>query len=140
MVAPFIKIIDRSIFENASGKRHLYDSLRDGFKEFITHPWKVFQRKGIRYIFGVYFPTYLAANFTTTFCELEGVSPEIPKFLIISATNLSLSIVKDTNFTKMFGVKEPSKLPLSSLLLFGVRDSITILASFNAPKYFSLYL
>jgi hypothetical protein len=40
----------------------------------------------------------------------------------------------------MFGTREPSKLPLSTLFLFGVRDSMTIGASFNAPKYLSNYL
>jgi hypothetical protein len=60
---------------------------------------------------------------------------DFPKFALTSATNVSLSILKDRAFAKMFKVNntQPVRFPPASLGLFGVRDSLTILASFTLP-------
>jgi hypothetical protein len=57
------------------------------------------------------------------------------KFLATSTANVSLSIWKDSNFTKMFSATNmPSRpVPLATKGLFMLRDGFTIFASFNLP-------
>jgi hypothetical protein len=133
-VSPFIALIDRAIFENASGKRRMAESLRFGLTELFTAPWRAAARPEFRYIWGVYASTYIVANNVESYCKAAGMSPEWPKFVCVSATNVCASVLKDKAFTRMFGTTAPKSLPLLSYLLFFSRDSLTIAASFNAPN------
>ena len=56
-----------------------------------------------------------------------------PKFVSTSIVNIFAGIAKDRAFTRMFGLKPPSNLPLGTYALFATRDSLTILASFTIP-------
>jgi hypothetical protein len=56
-----------------------------------------------------------------------------PKFVSTSVVNIVVGIAKDRAFTRMFGLKPPSKLPAATYGLFAFRDSLTILASFTIP-------
>lgn len=139
-VAPFITLIDRSIFENASGRRSMGASIKDGLRELFTKPWRAFARPEFRLIWGVYMGTYIVANGVESYCKYNDINPELPKFIFVSAANMSLSVLKDKALTKMFGQTAPKALPLLSYLLFFTRDSMTIAASFNAPRYLSEHL
>jgi hypothetical protein len=55
------------------------------------------------------------------------------KFAGTSLTNLSVGIWKDSQFTKLFSTAAPKPLPKPTYLLFALRDSLTIFASFNVP-------
>lgn len=59
------------------------------------------------------------------------------KFVASSAANMGASLIKDANFTKLFGPPNSIPRPVApaSILLYGLRDSITIFASFNAPTW-----
>ncbi len=51
--------------------------------------------------------------------------------------NVTLSVLKDKAFARMFGKGDPRPMPTMSLGLFGTRDSMTILASFSLPGLIS---
>src|ERR1700753_577359 len=55
------------------------------------------------------------------------------KFAATSAANISLSLWKDSHFTKLFSTAAPRPIPPPTYALFMLRDSLTIFASFNVP-------
>lgn len=133
-VAPAISIIDKAIVSNASGKEKLVPCIMNGLKMMFKRPVHFLRQPAFLMIWGVYSGTYIAANSMQSICERSERSPVIPVFIGSSATNATLSILKDKAYTKMFGVGEPRKLPPISYALFATRDSLTILASFTWPK------
>jgi hypothetical protein len=60
-----------------------------------------------------------------------------PKFIGSSCTNVTLSVLKDRAFARMYGVGEHRPVPKGSFGLFATRDSMTILASFTLPSVVS---
>ncbi|KAG7397497.1 hypothetical protein PHYBOEH_000649 [Phytophthora boehmeriae] len=136
-VAPFITIVDRAIIENASGARPLGRGLRELSLDFVRHPLRFVGKREFMLIFGLYTATYVSANAVDTVCEFAEKDNQMPKFISTTAVNMSLCIAKDRAFARMFGVIAPAAFPLSSIGLFAVRDSLTVGASFNAPKVLS---
>ncbi|RLN46902.1 hypothetical protein BBJ29_002910 [Phytophthora kernoviae] len=133
-VAPFITIVDRAIIENASGARPLGRGLKEISLDFVRHPLRFVGKREFMLIFGLYTATYVSANAADTVCEFAEKDSQMPKFISTTAVNMSLCIAKDRAFARMFGVIAPAAFPLSSIGLFAVRDSLTVGASFNAPK------
>jgi hypothetical protein len=70
---------------------------------------------------------------TDTLCSSQKLDSKFPKFVSTSAVNIVVGIAKDRAFTRMFGLKPPSNLPMSTYGLFAIRDSLTIAASFTIP-------
>ncbi|KAG1443233.1 hypothetical protein G6F56_010750 [Rhizopus delemar] len=144
MVAPFIAIVDRSIIENLNGKRTLKEGLRYGIKSLISQPLKFATSAQFRLVLGLYFSTYTTANIVDTTCERYDVDfsqSAMYKFISTSVVNLTLCIYKDKVFAKLFSASPSNKaLPKISYLLFALRDSLTIAASFNIPSYMANYL
>lgn len=132
-------IIHRAIIENASGKRAMMDSFKASFKQLVLRPDRFFISKPFRLVFLLYTSTYLAANSLDTFKSTihnrpaTATSSGFSKFAATSTANLSLSIYKDSQFTKMFGTVAKSPIPPLSYALFLARDSLTVFASFNLP-------
>ena len=62
------------------------------------------------------------------------------KFLCTSSTNLTVSLWKDSHFTKLFSTAAPRPIPLPTYALFLVRDSLTIFASFNVPPVLAKHI
>jgi hypothetical protein len=91
-------------------------------------------------IWGVYCGTYIAANTINAVCLHNDIAPEYPRFVVVSCCNIILCLMKDRQFTKMFGIKAPSAVPPLTYLCFMTRDSLTIGASFNLPDPFSDFL
>ena len=137
LVAPLITIIDQSIFSNASGKEPMGQCIKNNFKLLFTKPSKILGSTQFRFIWFVYAGTYIVANTTETLCTRNDIDWYYPKFFASSAANIGLSLIKDKAFMKMFGVVEPKPIPMSSYALFGMRDSITVGASFNLPPKLS---
>ncbi|RLN74504.1 hypothetical protein BBJ28_00016313 [Nothophytophthora sp. Chile5] len=134
-VAPFITIVDRAIIENASGARPLGVGLKQLAADFVRHPLRFVVKREFLLIFGLYSATYVSANAIDTMCEFAEKDNQMPKFIGTTAVNMSLCIAKDRAFARMFGVIAPAAFPLASIGLFAVRDSLTVAASFNAPKF-----
>lgn len=133
-VAPAISIVDRAIVSNASGKEKLMSCLINGFKTFISKPVHFLRQPAFLMIWGVYSGTYIVANSVESICERSKRSPIVPKFIGSSATNITLSVLKDKAYARMFGVGDPKPFPAISLALFATRDIMTILASFTLPS------
>ncbi|KAI0021632.1 hypothetical protein F4780DRAFT_737121 [Xylariomycetidae sp. FL0641] len=141
MVAPLISIIDRSIMENASGRRSLGESLRSSFRALALRPRGMLLSKPVALIFMLYGGTYLTANGLDTAASTLRAQPAAAvttgtaKFAASSAANVGLCIFKDQVYVKLFGPTggPPRPVPLPSYLLFTARDCLTIFASFNVP-------
>lgn len=136
-VAPAISIVDKAIVSNASGLEPLVPALINGVKTFFTKPIYFLKQPSFLFIWGVYSGTYIVANNIEAICERSNQSSFYPKFVGSSAANITLSILKDRAFARMFGKGDPRPMPTSSMALFGVRDSMTILASFSLPGIIS---
>ncbi|KAL2153654.1 hypothetical protein VTH82DRAFT_4809 [Thermothelomyces myriococcoides] len=141
MVTPIISIIDRSIMENASGRQSLVQSLKSSFQTLLRTPQRVVFSRPFALIFALYGGTYLTANTldtaTSTVRRLPAthVSSGTAKFAASSAANIGLCIYKDQVFVRLFGPPgaAPRPVGLPSYALFGLRDCMTIFASFNVP-------
>lgn len=133
-IAPAISIIDKAIVSNASGKEKLLPCIANGLKTLSNKPMHFFRQPAFLMIWGVYSGTYIVANTTELMYERSERSAVMPKFIASSATNATLSILKDKAYAKMFGVGEPKAIPTITYALFATRDSLTILASFTWPK------
>ncbi|KII88196.1 hypothetical protein PLICRDRAFT_110231 [Plicaturopsis crispa FD-325 SS-3] len=141
LVAPVITVIDRAVIENASGRNTLMKSVKTSFKQMFFHPRTFFISKPFGLIFMLYSGTYVAANTTDTCSSLlenrhpTTITTGAAKFLTTSATNLSLCLYKDAQFTRLFGPAHSVVRPVApaTFALFALRDSLTIFASFNLP-------
>ncbi|KAJ3355925.1 hypothetical protein HDU91_005614 [Kappamyces sp. JEL0680] len=137
LTSPFITIIDKAIFSNASGKEPLLASVRSSVRVLLSSPHKFFSNPSFLWIWGVYSGTYIIANQTESICKYLEQDWTLPKFATSSVTNISLSIAKDRYFTRVFGTGKERPVPYRSLTCYGARDSATILASFILPDHVS---
>ncbi|KAL8674815.1 MAG: hypothetical protein Q9168_000796 [Polycauliona sp. 1 TL-2023] len=145
LIAPLITIFDRGIIENASGRSPLMTSIKTSFRSLATRPHTFLASRPFRLISMVYFSTYLTANTidtissTVTPTAITHTTSGTSKFLAASTVNMSLCLYKDSQFTQMFRAPgNPAStltrsIPKASYMLFGLRDSMTVFASFNLP-------
>jgi hypothetical protein len=140
-VAPIISIVDKAIVSNASGLEPLVPCILNGFKTLFTKPFYFIKQPSFLMILGVYSGTYIVGNCTDAACDRAKRSSFYPKFVTSSVANVTLSVLKDKQFAKMFskGVIE-KPLPKLSYFLFATRDSATIFASFSLPKPTSQFI
>jgi len=134
--APFISIVDKAITSNASGREPLWTCVGKGLKTLFRQPLTFVKQPSYIWIVGVYGGTYLVANYTQLWCETKGRDWQYPKFVATSATNIGLSTLKDRAFAQMFAasnIAASRSFPIPALGLFGLRDSMTVFASFNLP-------
>ncbi|KAJ3183581.1 hypothetical protein HDU85_002010 [Gaertneriomyces sp. JEL0708] len=148
LVSPFIKIIDASIFANASGRQALVPAIASGLKDLLFRPAYFFKQLPFICVLGVYSATYCVANVVQAVCDHQlHVDWFWPKFIASSITNVSASVAKDAYFTRAFA-KIPSPgmtisnrpVPVVSNVLYATRDSVTIFASFNLPPIVAQHL
>ena len=139
-VAPAISIVDKAIVSNASGLEPLVPCLINGIKTLFTKPIYFFRQPSFLLILGVYSGTYIVANSVEAVCERADRSSFFPKFVGSSVANVTLSVLKDRAFARMFGQGDPRPFPKLSMGLFATRDSMTILASFSLPGLFATYM
>ena len=135
-VAPFISIVDKAIVSNASGLEPLVPCLLNGLRSLASSPLAFASQPSFLLIWGVYSGTYCAANSISAMCEHAGRDATYPKLLGSSATNVSLSVLKDKAFAKMFkaeGSPPVMEVPKVSYALWAMRDSMTVFASFTLP-------
>lgn len=138
VVAPVIAIVDQSIFSNASGREKMGACIRRQISEMFRKPLTFVRQPSLAWIFAVYGSTYIAANnCETLYVRYTQNSAEIPKFVVTSGANIGMSMLKDRAFASMFAaVGAPKRsVPSTSLALFGIRDCITIGASFTLVPY-----
>lgn len=133
-VSPFITIVDRAITENASGRCTLMNGVKDLSRSLMERPLQFCKSREFAWIFGLYSATYAVANSFDSYYEWKEANGQMPKLFATTAVNMSLVIAKDKAFAQMFGVTKTHKFPLTSVGLFAVRDSLTVISCFHAPK------
>uniref|UniRef100_K3WMC3 Uncharacterized protein n=1 Tax=Globisporangium ultimum (strain ATCC 200006 / CBS 805.95 / DAOM BR144) TaxID=431595 RepID=K3WMC3_GLOUD len=133
-VSPFITIVDRAIAENASGRRTLSNGVKELSKAFMERPLQFCKTKEFMWIFGLYSATYVTANTVDSFYEWKETNAQMPKLLATTVVNMTCVIAKDRAFAQMFGVIKQHSFPVTSVGLFAVRDSLTVISCFHAPK------
>jgi len=118
----------------------MWPSIKSSFRTLLLQPHRYLTAKPFLLIFGLYTSTYIAANAVDTYKSTANNKPASTvtsgpaKFLTTTSANLGLSLYKDSQFTKMFGVASSSRaIPPVTLALFTIRDCCTIFASFNLP-------
>lgn len=139
-VSPAISIVDKAIVSNAAGTEALLPALWNGCKTLITKPFYFIKQPSFIFILGVYSGTYIVGNSVDAICEREKRDAFYPKFFASSIANVTLSVLKDKAFARMFGKGTPRPLPVMSYGLFATRDSLTILAGFSLPGIISNYV
>eukprot|EP00123_Amoebidium_parasiticum_P020912 comp5854_c0_seq1/m.1718 comp5854_c0_seq1/g.1718 ORF comp5854_c0_seq1/g.1718 comp5854_c0_seq1/m.1718 type:complete len:293 (-) comp5854_c0_seq1:192-1070(-) len=140
LVAPLVSIVDKSIIANASGTQPLMEGLKSGLLTLLKRPSYFFRQPSFLMIWGVYGGTYIVANSVESMWNRKGQPSAFPKFVGSSSANITLSIMKDKAFARMFGKGDPRPFPKLSYGLFAFRDSITIAASFTIPPVVSARL
>lgn len=111
-------------------------ALMNGMKSLAFQPAYFFRQPSFLFIWGVYSGTYIVANSIEATCERSNQSSFYLKFFGSSMANITLSVLKDKAFAKMFA--DPSKptpkpMVFTSYACFASRDSMSILASFSLP-------
>ncbi|KAI5841156.1 hypothetical protein DFP73DRAFT_136652 [Morchella snyderi] len=146
-VAPVICLIDRSVIENASGRsKSVLASVGTSLKTLFTSPHKFIFSKPFALIYLTYCGTYLSANTVDTVAsirdgtDIRSVTAGPEKFATTSIVNMSLGLVKDRSFARMFGTGSPRPVPAPTFVLFAARDAMTIFSSFNVPPLLAPYM
>ncbi|KAI9859937.1 MAG: hypothetical protein M1824_003525 [Vezdaea acicularis] len=140
-VVPIITLIDRAIFENASGRAPLMTSVLSSLKQILFRPYTFFFSKPFGLVFALYGSTYLTANTVDTLTSTVENLPSntttkgATKFFAASTVNMTICMFKDAKFAQLFGAASaPRSITKVSYALFAMRDSATVFASFNAPS------
>ncbi|KAJ3176549.1 WD repeat-containing protein 19 [Irineochytrium annulatum] len=138
LVSPFISIIDKSIFSNASGRQPLMQGITSGLATLVMRPHYFVSQPSFLLIWGVYSGTYIAANQIETFMHHFHQDPFWPKFVGSTLANVGLSVLKDMYFTRAFAAAGPPKsVPMRSMGLYTIRDSMTVFGGFSMPQMIS---
>ena len=111
-----------AIVENASGRATIRSSIGASCTTLLTRPLAFFRHRAFLWTYGLYFSTYFAANIIDSACEWLHQPVRMPKFLGVTAVNMTMVIGKDIAFTRMFSPVAPQPLPKASIGLFAVRD------------------
>lgn len=140
LLSPIITIIDKAVFQNASGKSKLGNSIKNSFISLYNNPKNIFIQIEYRYIFLIYFGTYSSSNLIDSFCSQKNIKADYLKFFGISFMNSFLVFLKDRAFVKFNGIIEPKRIPFKTMYFWGVRDSLTILCAFIIPNKIQNFL
>jgi hypothetical protein len=131
IISPVMTLIDSSIiysqinnilFLEAAKKKALYYA--NDKKSFIR-PHTI--------MFGVYFSTYSTANVVDHICTQREIDGRKYVFISTSLVNIIAIGYKDREYSRLFH-QQKICFPRSSLILFALRDSLTICSSFIWKK------
>lgn len=139
-VTPIIAPVDVAITSLQSGKSSLSVAFFDQLKLMMLSPHKYITSKPFLWIFTVYSLTYSANNCIDSLCKFNHINDMIPKLIGITFVNMYVSIVKDMYFAKIYGTKPATKVPMTSLSMWIIRDLSAISAAFILPQKVSKIL
>ncbi|ERF69228.1 hypothetical protein EPUS_01185 [Endocarpon pusillum Z07020] len=147
-----------SIVHKASTGTSFRNAFLHSLQPLLKAPHHFLVSRPFLLIFGLYSSTYFTANaidtITSTLCAQSSttVTTGPTKFLATSAVNMTLCVYKDSHFARMFSTAAAATaaatgsnpatctIPKISYLLFSLRDSLTIFASFNLPPLIAPHL
>jgi hypothetical protein len=133
-VSPIIMTVDKAVVESASGTKSVWRSAQATVLGIAKSPIKFFVSREFGWIFFVYGSTYMAANSIDSICKITHTSDILPKLIGVTAVNMTASILKDRAFAYYFGRKVNNKVGSISLLLWLLRDVLTMAAAFVIPS------
>lgn len=140
MAAPFVAAIDTAITKNASGAMRLFPSLREELMQLRRHPIAYLRAPPFRWLWAVFFSTYVAANTADTISSTNSIPSTMPVLVASTAANMSSAMAKDSAFAKMYGVIAPRPVPLASYGCFFCRDIVSMAFFFTLPPLLSAEL
>lgn len=140
LAAPFVAAIDTAITKNASGAMQLFPSLREELLQLQRNPLAYLRAPPFRWLWAVFFSTYVAANTADTVCASNSMSSTMPVLVASTAANMSSAMAKDSAFAKMYGVIAPRPVPLASYGCFFCRDIVSMAFFFTLPPLLSAKL
>ena len=134
-VSPVMYSIDKAVIEKTDTGKSLTKSLASTLKTIKQNPLKFLMSKQYHWILAVYGPTYMAANVIDSTCKINKINDLFPKLIGVTLVNMVMSILKDRAFAVYFqsGNKKSGKVGLASLLVWFVRDCLTIGSGFVIP-------
>jgi hypothetical protein len=138
-VSPIMMTVDKAVVESASGNKTLLRSVKGTVLGIVKAPLRFVCSREFMWIFFVYGSTYMTANSIDSVCKISHTSDTIPKLVGVTAVNMTASIMKDRAFAYYFGRKVSNKVGSISLLLWLLRDVLTIAAAFVIPSRASKY-
>jgi hypothetical protein len=140
-VTPFVASVDKAIVMLASGQvKSVGASVTMSLMSMLQSPQAFMMKPEFIAVFVVYFLTYVSANCASTICnDVLSTSDTIPKLFSTTVTNVVSCITKDVILAKLYG-STGGVVPLITILLFSVRDLMTIAASFTLPPKVSRQL
>ena len=133
-ISPIVNIIDASVTSSQSGKQKIIPCLKNYTSFMIKNPYKYITQPIFFWSFSVYALTYSINNCVESYCDIKKINNFLPKFIIVSSFNLTISLFKDAAFAKFFGVKLPTNVPLRSYLCWVMRDVIAMTNAFIIPE------
>lgn len=132
-----IAIVDQAVVSNASGLQKMGPAMIDATKTFIFKPQVFLKQPAFLTCWAVYAGIYTVANSISAICERTDTEQFYYKFFLTSLVSVNLNIAKDRYFAKLFGIGAPRPMAYSSMVCFGARNGMTILAAFSFPPHVS---
>lgn len=127
VITPVMTVLDMAIIRAQLAKETLGTAVKATAGDLITGKAK--WNPAFNIMWGVYAATYITANVTGKVCKDQNVDPLIPVALATSFVNSVTIALKDRAYAKLF-TGSPKNFPAVSLGLFGLRDGLTISATF----------
>uniref|UniRef100_A0A7S3JYQ8 Uncharacterized protein n=1 Tax=Aureoumbra lagunensis TaxID=44058 RepID=A0A7S3JYQ8_9STRA len=137
IVAPISAFLDRGITESAAGKTKLWTSVYESAISAISRPWSFFRSPQYLWPFALYAGTYGVANASETICDSLQVDRTIPQLTTSTVANMSLSMMKDGAFARIYGLTVPTALPAASYGFWFGRDVLSMFFFFTVPPIIS---
>jgi len=134
LATPLVAAVDKAIVQLSAGQvASVGASVAASLQSMARNPLKFAARPEFLLVFTVYFLTYLSANFAETYCESADLSPAMPKLAATTVTNVCACITKDALLARIYSGGPARSVPLLTVLLFALRDMMTVAASFTLP-------
>lgn len=108
-VTPMVMIIDKAVTQAASGNYTLISALRMGCVDFLKKPQAAVFTIPFALVWNVYICTYSASNCFDIYLERKKVPAKkgaIQKLGAITTVNMSVNLLKDVMYAKLFSHKE----------------------------------
>ncbi len=137
LISPIMTILDISIIKSQLQKEKLSKSIADNLSHYATYKKSFVKPLGTMNL--VYTATYCTANVTELVCRKMNIDYRIPTLFATSTANILTIMYKDIQYSKLLKKKD-LRFPMTSNMLFAVRDMSTIMTCFIWKKDVINYL
>lgn len=132
LISPVMMVMDTAIIRSQFKKMNIWQSYKTTWKDYKTR--KISYGRPLFIMNSVYFSTYAAANLTELYCKEHHIeNKHLAVFSITSLINILSITYKDRSYLQIFQ-NQVLRPPISSYLLFFLRDGLTIGSAFVVKK------